>query len=79
MNHNRLIRFNFFRDGLLDEYGVPAEIALKLMAAWEHVVDVDDGLRMLAKVDLDGLDLQPFERELIVHVRKSLPARAYGN
>ncbi|KST57978.1 hypothetical protein AO398_23695 [Methylobacterium sp. GXS13] len=61
----------------LDEYGIPAEIASKLMAAWGEVADVDEGLRMLAALDLERLDLQPFEREVIRHVRKSLPSRAY--
>lgn len=61
----------------LDEYGIPAEIASKLMLAWGDVSDVDDGLRMLAALDLDRIDLQPFERDVIRHVRKSLPSRAY--
>jgi hypothetical protein len=62
----------------LDEYGVPAEIAAKLMRSTGPIEDVDQGLRMLATIDLDGMDLTPFERDLIDNVRRSLPPRAFA-
>lgn len=62
----------------LDEYGVPAEIAAKLMESWGDIDDVDQGLRMLASIDLDRLDLQPFEYELVKNVRRWLPLRAFA-
>jgi len=61
----------------LDEYGVPAEIAAKLMLSTGPIEDVDQGLRMLASIDLDQMDLMPFERDLINNVRQSLPPRAF--
>lgn len=61
----------------LDEYGVPAEIAAKLMRSMGAIEDVDQGLRMLATMDLNGIDLMPFERDLIDNVRRSLPPRAF--
>lgn len=61
----------------LDEYGVPAEIAVKLMRSTGPIEDVDQGLRMLASIPLDDIDLLPFERDLIVNVRRSLPPRAF--
>ena len=60
----------------LDEYGVPAEIASKLMQAWGAIENVDQGLQMLASIDLTKINLQPFERALIDNVRGSLPLRA---
>ncbi|KQT09050.1 hypothetical protein ASG40_10330 [Methylobacterium sp. Leaf399] len=62
----------------LDEYGVPAEIASKLMRAWGRIDDVDQGLRMLAGADFDAINLHPFERELLLAVRTYLPSRAYA-
>lgn len=62
----------------LDEYGIPAEIGTKLMKVWGVIENVDQGLRMLASLDLDHVDLQPFERELLDNVRRSLPLRAYA-
>ena len=62
----------------LDEYGVPAEIAAKLMRSTGPIEDVDQGLRMLATIDLNGVDLMPFERDLIDNVRRSLPPRAFA-
>lgn len=62
----------------LDEYGVPAEIAAKLMRSTGPIEDVDQGLRMLATIDLNGIDLMPFERNLIDNVRRSLPPRAFA-
>lgn len=41
------------------------------------IEDVDQGLRMLATIPLDGIDLLPFERDLIENVRRSLPPRAF--
>lgn len=61
----------------LDEYGIPAEIASKLMRISGPIDDVDQGLRMLASLDLTSLDLQPFEIDLIDNVRSSLPLRAF--
>jgi hypothetical protein len=61
----------------LDEYGVPAEIAVKLMRSTGPIHDVDQGLRMLASIPLDDIDLLSFERDLIANVRRSLPPRAF--
>lgn len=61
----------------LDEYGVPAEIAAKLMLSTGPIEDVDQGLRMLASINLHQIDLMPFERDLIENVRRSLPPRAF--
>jgi hypothetical protein len=61
----------------LDEYGVPAEIAVKLMRSTGPIEDVDQGLRMLASISLDKIDLMPFERDLVESVRRSLPPRAF--
>jgi hypothetical protein len=62
----------------LDEYGIPAEIAAKLVKVWGAIENVDQGLRMLASLDLDQVDLQPFELDLLNNVRRSLPPRAYA-
>jgi len=61
----------------LDEYGVPAEIAAKLRGLWGDIESVDQGLRMLARLDLDRIELDPFERDLLDNVRSSLPVRAF--
>jgi len=61
----------------LDEYGVPAEIAARLRGLWGEIQSVDEGLRMLAQLDLDRIELDPFERDLLANVRSSLPVRAY--
>ncbi|WP_404334696.1 DEAD/DEAH box helicase [Sphingomonas sp. MMS12-HWE2-04] len=61
----------------LDEYGVPAEIATKLQGLWGNVENVDQGLRMLARLDLGRMELDPFERDLLENVRSSLPVRAF--
>jgi len=61
----------------LDEYGVPPEIAVKLMRSTGPIEDVDQGLRMLASISLHDIDLLPFERDLIANVRRSLPPRAF--
>jgi hypothetical protein len=61
----------------LDEYGVPAEVAAKLMRSTGPIEDVDQGLRMLAFLDLNDVALMPFERDLIENVRRSLPPRAF--
>lgn len=61
----------------LDEYGVPAELAVKLMRSTGPIEDVDQGLRMLASIPLDKIDLMPFERDLVESVRRSLPPRAF--
>ncbi|MEX6508836.1 DEAD/DEAH box helicase [Jiella sp. M17.18] len=61
----------------LDEYGVPSEIAAKLMRLTGSMEDVDEGLRMLASITLDDIDLLPFERDLIENVRRTLPPRAF--
>ena len=62
----------------LDEYGVPSEIARKIMVDSGTIESVDQGLRMLAEIDLDRMQLQPFEREILESVRKSLPLRAFA-
>lgn len=61
----------------LDEYGIPPELALKLMRLTGPINDVDQGLRMLASIPLDKIDLMPFERDLVESVRRSLPPRAF--
>lgn len=58
----------------LDEYGVPAEIANKLRAHWGDIESVDQGLRMPARQDLNKMELDPFERDLLINVRLSLPS-----
>lgn len=61
----------------LDEYGVPSEIARKIMIDSGAIESVDQGLRILAGIDLGRLQLQPFEREILESVRQSLPLRAF--
>lgn len=61
----------------LDEYGVPSEIAQKIMADIKEVEDVDNGLRALAQVDLQKIELHPFEKDILENARKSLPIRAF--
>lgn len=61
----------------LDEYGVPSEIARKIIIESGTIESVDQGLRILAGIDLDQLQLQPFEREILESVRQSLPPRAF--
>ena len=56
---------------------MPAEIAAKLMRSTGPIEDVDQGLRMLASIDVDDIDLLPFERDLIKNIRQSLPPRAF--
>lgn len=62
----------------LDEYGVPSEIARKIMIASGAIESVDQGLRMLAGIDLGQIQLQAFEREILESVRLSLPLRAFA-
>ncbi|MBP1806874.1 DEAD/DEAH box helicase [Rubellimicrobium aerolatum] len=62
----------------LDEYGVPAEISLKMKRHWGAIEDVDHGLRLLASLNTEQIDLHPFERDLLNNVRRSLPPRAYS-
>lgn len=62
----------------LDEYGVPSEIARKIMINSGTIESVDQGLRLLAGIDLEQIQLQPFEREILESVRQSLPLRAFA-
>ncbi len=62
----------------LDEYGVPSELARKIMIDSGTIENVDQGLRILAGIDLERLQLQPFEREILESVRESLPLRAFA-
>lgn len=62
----------------LDEYGVPSEIARKIMIDSGTIETVDQGLRILAGIDLGRIQLQPFEREILESVRQSLPPRAFA-
>lgn len=63
----------------LDEYGVPSEIARKIVADSGAIDSVDEGLRILANIDFGRLGLQPFEREILETVRQSLPLRAFAS
>ncbi|MBE1527911.1 hypothetical protein GGC65_002367 [Sphingopyxis sp. OAS728] len=62
----------------LDEYGVPSEIARKIMIDSGAIENVDQGLRILAGIDLGHVQLQPFEREILESVQQSLPLRAFA-
>lgn len=61
----------------LDEYGVPPEIASKIMSKYGNIETVDQGLRILAGLNLDELDLMAFERVILDSVRQYLPRRAF--
>jgi len=62
----------------LDEYGVPSEIARKIVVDSGTIENVDHGLRILATIDLEGLQLEPFERDILENVRSALPLRAFA-
>lgn len=62
----------------LDEYGVPSEIARKIMINSGAIENVDQGLRILADIDLAQVKLEPFEREILESVQQSLPLRAFA-
>lgn len=62
----------------LDEYGVPSEIARKIVVDSGAIENVDQGLRILATIDLEGLQLEPFERDILENVRSALPLRAFA-
>lgn len=61
----------------LDEYGVPFEIARKIMKNDNSIETVDQGLKFLANVNLEQKNLDPFEREILENAQKSLPLRAF--
>jgi hypothetical protein len=55
----------------LDEYGIPVSLAIRCKFLRE-AESVTDALRKLAKVDLDTLNLHPYESELLESVRKGV-------
>lgn len=63
----------------LDEYGIPSEMARKIMIDSEAIENVDQGLRILAGIDLGRIQLQPFEREILESVLETLPLRAFAS
>lgn len=60
----------------LDEYGVPPETARKLAAAGGDPDTLNDALMLaVAALRLPGIDLHPFEREIITDLQKTLSPR----
>ncbi|KTT65399.1 hypothetical protein NS319_18120 [Sphingomonas sanguinis] len=60
----------------LDEYGVPPETARKLAAAGGDPDTLNDALILaVAALRLPGIDLHPFEREIITDLQKTLSPR----
>ncbi|MEH3123442.1 MAG: hypothetical protein PGN16_15965 [Sphingomonas phyllosphaerae] len=60
----------------LDEYGVPPETARKLAAAGGDPETLNDALVLaVAALRLPGIDLHPFEREIITDLQKTLSPR----
>ncbi len=56
----------------LDEYGVPPELANKLINELRPDGDLDDVLARLAALNIASMDLSDFERELLTDAQESL-------
>jgi hypothetical protein len=59
---------NYFRApgvAALDEYGIPLQIGKKLEGLLPDVSDLDGAIASLKAIDLRGVDLDTFEREMI--------------
>lgn len=57
----------------LDEYGIPLQIGVKITKALGEADDLDATLAKIKKLEIDGLGLDEFERELLTDAKMFLP------
>jgi hypothetical protein len=57
---------------MLDEYGIPLQLARRLGDVFGHARSLDELLTLVREVDLEPLGLSPFERELLIEARGRL-------
>lgn len=69
-------RFLPFPLTALDEYGLPIEVAAKLLRYLEDAESLDDALDRVAQLDPNALPLTLFERELLEFTQDGLPQLA---
>lgn len=56
----------------LDEYGIPLQVGWKLADVLGEVADLDESLAALRDLDVNALDLHPFEREMVLDALRYL-------
>lgn len=56
----------------LDEYGIPLQVGWKLAEVLGEVENLDESLAALRALDVNGLELHPFEREMVLDALRYL-------